>query len=159
MKRLRMQTEGWSLVISDEAVGMESKETEEDCNRLHVLATLTFKLKPAVDKGSVLHLSDGESDIPTPLKRKRSSAQYGSAMTYYTKRKKGKHNPREEKVDEAENTEWDRTTPILPKRMRNVECSSCHPSVDPWLPYMCRSSYAHLFSKSGSHSWSSLASK
>ena len=39
---------------SDEAVGMESKETEEECKRLHVLATLTSKLKPAVDKGSVV---------------------------------------------------------------------------------------------------------
>ncbi len=37
---------------SDDAVGIEAKHTEEDCNRLHLLATLTSKLKPAVDKGT-----------------------------------------------------------------------------------------------------------
>ena len=65
---------------SDDAVVMESTQTEEDCNRLHLLANLTSKLKPKVDKGNVLHPSDAESEIPTPLKLKLNDPRLTTAV-------------------------------------------------------------------------------
>jgi hypothetical protein len=36
-------------LCSDDTVGMEPKQRKEDYNRLQLLATITSKLKPAVD--------------------------------------------------------------------------------------------------------------